>query len=167
VNVATILTIPGMTSRAGATIASLMLIVVSAAAALIPVQGPQLLGAEILLFTAGTLVLTIDAAVRMIRAAVPPYVTGTWIKSFLTFLAIVPFGVGGIILLTGSYRGLYWLAAGFFGRVRRVGGQRLGTPDRDPALTPPVVRSPVDRSDQYPGLLLQARSTGITLRLSD
>ena len=42
---------------------------------LIPVQGPQLLGAEILLFTTGTLVLTIDAGVLMIRAAVPPYVT--------------------------------------------------------------------------------------------
>ena len=29
--------------------------------------------------TGGTLALTIDAAVQMIRAAVPPYVTGTWI----------------------------------------------------------------------------------------
>jgi len=64
VNVATILTIPGMTSRAGATIASLVLILVSSTAALIPVQGQQLLGAEILLFTAGTLALTIDAAQR-------------------------------------------------------------------------------------------------------
>jgi len=113
VNVVTILKIPGMTSRAGATIASLMLIVVSAAAALIPVQGPQLLGGEILLFTAGALVLTISAGVQMIRAAVPPYVTGTWIKSLFALLAVVPFGIGGIILLTGSYHGLYWLAAGF------------------------------------------------------
>jgi hypothetical protein len=113
VNVATILKIPGMTSRAAATVASLMLIVVSAAAALMPAQGPQLLGGETLLFTAGVLVLTIAAAVRMIRAAVPPYVAGTWAKSILTLLAIVPFGVGGIILVTGSYNGLYWVAAGF------------------------------------------------------
>ena len=49
----------------------------------------------------------------MIRAAVPPYVTGTWTKSVFAVLAIVPFGIGGIILLTGSYQGLYWLAAGF------------------------------------------------------
>ena len=113
VNVATILQIPGMTSRAGATIASLMLIVVSAAATLIPDQGPHLLGGEILLFTAGALVLTIQTAGQMIRAAVPPYVTGTWVKSLLSILAIAPFGAGGIILLTGSYSGLYWLAAGF------------------------------------------------------
>jgi len=113
VNVGTILKIPGMTSRAGATVASLMLIVLSAAAALMPGQGPQLLGGEILLFTIVTLVLTVTAAVRMIRAAVPPYVAGTWVKSLLSLLAIVPFGIGAVILLTGSYQGLYWVAAGF------------------------------------------------------
>lgn len=113
VNVSTILKIPGMTSRAGATIASLMLIVVSAAAALIPEQGPYLLGAESLLFTTGALIFTTVAAVQMIRARVPPYVTGTWIKSILAILAVLPFAVGGIFLLTGSYSGLYWLAAGF------------------------------------------------------
>src|SRR5664279_678270 len=72
VNVGTILKIPGMTSRAGTTIASLMLIVVSAAAALMPRQGPQLLGGEILLFTAGTLAITIDAAVLMIARRCRP-----------------------------------------------------------------------------------------------
>jgi modulator of FtsH protease len=113
VNIGTILKIPGMTSRAGATVASLMLIVISAAAALIPAQGPRLLGGEIALFAAVTLLLAINAAVRMIRAAVPPYVPGTWFKSLLTLLAIVPFGIGGIILVTGNYQGLYWLAAGF------------------------------------------------------
>ena len=113
VNVGTILKIPGMTSRAGATVASLMLIVVSSAAALMPAQGPHWLGGEILLFTAVTLALTINAAVRMIRAAVPPFVPGTWFKSMLGLIAIIPFGVGGAILVTGSYQGLYWLAAGF------------------------------------------------------
>ena len=113
VNVGTILKIPGMTSRAGATVGSLMLIVVSAAAALIPDQGPLWLGGEIALFTVATLVLSVNAAVRMIRAAVPPYVRGAWLKSVLTLLAVAPFGVGAIILLTGSYQGLYWLAAGF------------------------------------------------------
>jgi len=113
VNVGTILKIPGMTSRAGATVASLMLIVLSSAAALMPAQGPHLLGGEILLFSAVTLVLSINAAVRMIRAAVPPYVPGTWFKSILALLAIIPFGIGGAMLVSGSYQGLYWLAAGF------------------------------------------------------
>lgn len=112
VNVQTILKIPGMTSRAGGTVASLVLIVVAAAAALIPEQGPQLLGGEILLFTAGCLVLAVNSAVWMIRAAVAPYVRNTWIKSIVAVLQILPFGVGGVILLTGSYTGLYWVAAG-------------------------------------------------------
>jgi len=113
VNVQTILKFPGLTSRAGSTIASLILIVVAAAAALIPDQGPRLLGGEILLFSAIVLVLTVHAAVAMIRAAEPPYVTGSWVKAFLALLQIVPFGVGGIILLSGSYSGLYWVAGGF------------------------------------------------------
>ena len=99
VNVGVIIKIPGMTARAGATVASLMLIVVSSAATLIPVQGPRLLGGEILLFTAATLLLTVVSSVQMIRAAVPPYVTGTWVKSILTLLAIVPFAIGGVELL--------------------------------------------------------------------
>lgn len=112
VNIETILTIPGMTSRAGATIASLILIVVSSAAGLIPGQGPTLLGAEVLAFTVIGMALTVDAAVRMIRAAVKPYVGVTWLKSGLAVAQILPFAVGAIILLTGSFAGLYWIAGG-------------------------------------------------------
>ena len=83
VNVQTILQIPGMSSRAGATIASLVLIVVCTAASLIPEQGPRFLGAEILLFTAFALAIAVEAAVVMIRAATPPYIASTWIKSII------------------------------------------------------------------------------------
>jgi len=112
VNVQTILKIPGMTARAGATIASLILIVVAAAAALIPEQSPQLLGAEIVLFSAGALTIAVVAAVGMIRSAVPPYVMGTWVKSIVAVLQILPFVVGGVLLLSGEYDGLYWVAGG-------------------------------------------------------
>jgi modulator of FtsH protease len=112
VNIGTIIGIPSMTSRAAATIASLVLIVISAAAALIPEQGPQLLGAEVLVFGAGTLALTIDAAVRMVRAADRKYLAVTWMKIVLALLQILPFVVGAVVLLTGSYSGLYWVAAG-------------------------------------------------------
>lgn len=46
VNIQTILNIPGMTSRAAATIASLILSVVSASASLIPGQSLWILGAD-------------------------------------------------------------------------------------------------------------------------
>lgn len=112
VNIQTILSIPGMTSRAGATIGSLVLIVVGGAAALIPEQGPRLLGGEILLFSAAGLALAIDAAVHMIRAAEAPYIGATWAKSAISIGQILPVTVGSVILLTGSFTGLYWMAAG-------------------------------------------------------
>lgn len=112
VNIKTILEIPGMTSRAGATIGSLVLIVVGGAAALIPEQGARLLGGEILLFTVIALVLAVDASVHMLRAAQAPYIGATWVKSAIGIVQILPVTIGSAILLTGSFTGLYWVAAG-------------------------------------------------------
>jgi hypothetical protein len=112
VNITTIINIPSMTSRAGATIASLVLIVVSAAAGLIPGQGPRPLGGEVLVFAAVAMALTIDSAVRMVRAIDRQYLTVTWVKIVVALVQILPFLVGAAILLTGSYSGLNWIAAG-------------------------------------------------------
>ena len=112
VNITTIIGIPSMTSRAGATIASLVLIVVSAAASLIPGQGVRLLGVEVLAFAAVAMTLTIDSAVRMVRALDRRYLAVTWVKIFFAIMQILPFVIGAVILLNGSYSGLYWIAAG-------------------------------------------------------
>ena len=112
VNITTIIGIPSMTSRAGATIASLVLIVVSAAAGLIPGQGVRLLGVEVLAFAAVAMTLTIDSAVRMVRALDRRYLAVTWVKIFFAIMQILPFVIGAVILLAGSYSGLYWIAAG-------------------------------------------------------
>ena len=112
VNITTIIGIPSMTSRAAATIASLVLIVVSAAAGLIPGQGPRLLGGEVLVFAAVAMALTIDSAVRMVRAIDRQYLTVTCVKIVVALVQILPFLVGAAILLTGSYSGLNWIAAG-------------------------------------------------------
>jgi hypothetical protein len=106
VNIQTIIGIPSMTSRAAATIASLILIVVSTAAGLIPGQPAELLGAELLVFGVGATVLTVDSAVRMLRAAVRPSVTVIWVKIVVACLQILPFLVGAAVLLTSSYDGL-------------------------------------------------------------
>jgi hypothetical protein len=112
VNITTIIGIPSMTSRAAATIAALVLIVVSAAAGLIPGQGPRLLGGEVLVFAAVAMALTIDSAVRMVRAIDRQYLRVTWVKIVVALVQILPFLVGAAILLTGSYSGLNWIAAG-------------------------------------------------------
>ena len=112
VNIQTILKIPSMTSRAGATVGSLVLIVVAAVACLIPDQGPRLAGGEVLLFTAGALALTIDAAVQMIKHVPPEYLVATWWKVVISLAQILPFGVGGVLLVMGNWTGLYWIAGG-------------------------------------------------------
>ncbi len=112
VNIQTILSIPSMTSRAGATIASLVLIVVTAAAGLIPGQGIRYLGAEIVLFTAGAAILAVDSAVRMLRTAEPPYRGITGFKAVLAIGQMLPFAVGGVLLAADTDAGLYWLAGG-------------------------------------------------------
>jgi hypothetical protein len=112
VNIKQILEIPSMTSRAAATIGSLVLIVVSAGAGLVPGQGPRLLGGEVLLFSLVALWLTIDASVRMLRAAPAEWRRSTWAKVALALAQVAPFVVGAVVLLAGGYAGLYWIAAG-------------------------------------------------------
>ena len=112
VNIQRIIELPGMTSRAAVTIATLILIVISVSAALIPGQPLAILGLEILLFAAGTMVMLIRSAVAMLRAAGPDYRTVTVVKVVLTAIQILLFAIGAVLLVTGAEEGMYWVAAG-------------------------------------------------------
>jgi len=112
VNISTILSLPGVTSRAAATIGSLVLLVISAIAALIPGQPVPLLGTEILLFAVLAAVLAGDAAVRLIRHPPPGWAGGGWVRAFVAVAQVLPFLAGGILLVVGAEAGLYWVAAG-------------------------------------------------------
>lgn len=112
VNIQTILNIPSMTSRAAATIASLILSVVSASASLIPGQSLWILGAEILVFAVATTALVVHSGVKMFRAADRRYRSGTSLKIVVAVLQVLPFGIGAALLLTGAEQGIYWVAAG-------------------------------------------------------
>ena len=80
VNIQRIIDLPGVTSRAAVTIATLILIVISVSAALIPGQPLAMLGLEILVFAAGAMAMLIQSAVVMLRAAGQKYRTPTAIK---------------------------------------------------------------------------------------
>jgi len=113
VNVKEIIAGPGLAARAGATIASVMVILVSAAAMLIPNQAALWLGVEIAFFGVAALCFQVDAARRMFSAS-----TGT---SFATKIVNAAIGVGallwvvygGIVIATGSSAGLAHVAVGF------------------------------------------------------
>ena len=133
VNVSVILAIPSMSSRAGATIGTLVLVVVSAAAGLIPQQSAPLLGVEILLFALVAAILEVNSSIRMVRlaqtaptdaspaastepeatargAAPPP--SAQWIKATIAVVQVLPFVFGAVLLLAGDWSGLYAVATG-------------------------------------------------------
>jgi hypothetical protein len=112
VNIVTILKIPSMPSRAGATIASLVLIVVVAVAGLIPGQGETAWGIETVVFSLAALGFSIDAAARVISIRQSGSLRAAVLKGALGILQILPFLVGGILLLAGMPGGAYWVAAG-------------------------------------------------------
>lgn len=112
VNIKTILEAPTLTSRAAATIGSLVLVVVSASAALIPGQPLPFLGLEIFVLFALTMVLVIVSAIRMYREAGRRYRVPTIAKIAVAVIQVLPLGIGGLLLLAAAEQGLYWVAAG-------------------------------------------------------
>jgi hypothetical protein len=109
VNIQRIVEFPALTNRGAATVGLLILVVVSAAAGLIPEQPLPMLGVEILVFGLGAAVLVLIAA-RAMRADVRQ--RSTLAKIALLVMQVLPFLIGAVVLLTGAGAGLYWVAGG-------------------------------------------------------
>lgn len=112
VNIAKIIAIPSMPARAAATISSLVLIVVVAAAGLIPGQSGVAFGIETLLFTALASLFAVDAAVRILREGSAEH-GAPLVKAIVPVVQVVPFAIGGAMLAVGIEGALYAVAAGF------------------------------------------------------
>ncbi len=112
VNIRTILTIPGMTSRAAATIAAMTVNVLVSLAGLIPRQSDRVLGVEILIFALLATVLAVDSAIQMIRNPPPGWIGGAWLRGVFAVGQLMPITLGGILLLAAADSGIYWVSAG-------------------------------------------------------
>lgn len=112
VNITQIIAIPSMTSRAAATIGSLILIVVTAAAGLIPAQPDALFGVEVLVFALAELALAIDSAVRMLRAAGQERRAPAAVKGVVALVQILPFVLGAVLVILGADAGVHAMALG-------------------------------------------------------
>jgi hypothetical protein len=111
VNIRDIITIPSMSSRAAATVASLVLSLVSTSLMLVPGQPVALLGLEVLLVAAITTVIVVHSAVQMLRAGgFSPAANATRVS--LMVLLVVPFLIGAVSLIAGLDQGVSWVAAG-------------------------------------------------------
>ena len=115
VNITRILQVPHLPSRAGATIGTLILILVCSMAELIA-QPAFALGMEILAFAACGWILKAWAAYRAItdgrRMQRPPF--EAVVETVLGQIQVLPFIAGGVLLARGDGAGFYWVAAGVF-----------------------------------------------------
>jgi hypothetical protein len=113
VNIARIIEVPHLPSRAGATIGTLILILVSSMAVLIQ-QPPIALGVEILLFGICAWILKARSAYRSfadrVKTQRPVFEAVT--ETVLGQIQVLPFIVGAVLLILGNDYGLYWVAGG-------------------------------------------------------
>jgi hypothetical protein len=116
VNISRIIGAEHLPSRAGAAIGMLMLILVCSMAALIP-QGSTALGIETILFSFCGWHLQIVSA-RSGFAVRAKWNRPAWesvLNAVLGQTQVVPFAIGGALLLAGHPSGLGWIAGGCIG----------------------------------------------------
>lgn len=113
VNVRKIVSYRHLPARAGAAIAMLMLILTSSMASLMN-QPLWALACEILSFALWAWAIEIWTARQVIighlEAKRPRYETVRFV--LLGQLQVIPYAVGGLLLLYGHYAGLYWIGGG-------------------------------------------------------
>ncbi|MGA1838690.1 hypothetical protein VD659_17360 [Herbiconiux sp. 11R-BC] len=113
VNIKEIISGQALPARAGATIASVVVIVVSSAAILIPGQLAVALGLELVLFAAGGLALQVVAIKEMFATSEGASLRDKVAQSVLGVGQLLPVLVGGAFVAAGASAGLLGVAAGF------------------------------------------------------
>jgi hypothetical protein len=111
VNIKAIIALPSVASRAAATVALLVLSLLTASAMLIPDQSRFLLGLEILAVAAAASIIVIRSAMKILQEN---YFRALrrWLMVALAVVQIVPFLVGAMYFLGGQDAGIGWVAAG-------------------------------------------------------
>lgn len=112
VSVDRILELPAMSTRAGATVALLVLVVVTSLAALVPGQRSTVFGAEVLVLAALSLVTSVYATVRLVRVRAGAPVAVALAKGAVLVVPAACIALGGVLVATGVEAGLDWIAVG-------------------------------------------------------
>ncbi|HTW23888.1 MAG TPA: hypothetical protein VMD78_09820 [Candidatus Baltobacteraceae bacterium] len=113
VNIRNIIQSPHLPPRAAAAIGTLILILVCSMAALMP-QPERALGIEVIVFSLYACWLQIVSAHHGFRARVELQ-RPRWesiLNAVLGQVQVLPFVIGGVLLLMQTSSGLYWIAAG-------------------------------------------------------
>jgi hypothetical protein len=111
VNIKEILTLPSLPARAGTAVASLVLIVITSVAGLIPGQAAPALGTEVLVAAIFPVVLHAISFRQILGQGAAPRINRV-MRLPVSVLQLGPLLVGAALLLGGTEAGLYWVAAG-------------------------------------------------------
>jgi len=109
VSVTEMITIPGMTSRAGASIALLVVVAVVSLAGLVPHQPVFFFGLEVVLFALVCVALSVDSFAKLARANRPGPAIG---KAAPLVVPSLLFVAGGVAVMADTPWGLGLIAAG-------------------------------------------------------
>ena len=111
-NLKTILSYPLLPSRAMIALLVLLAALIISSFVLIPGQSLSTLGLEVL--ASGACVITICAAIEInaLRKVEAPYRTHFLGNLLLLGLSVLPYVIGGGLMLAGDSRGLYFVASG-------------------------------------------------------
>ena len=112
VTIKDILSSRSLPSRAAATIASLVLVVVISGLSLMPAQPAVALGLEVVGVTGLALAIQIFSAVRITQERPQRRAMESAYKIVLGVGQLVPIMVGAILTAVGNPSGVYWIAGG-------------------------------------------------------
>jgi hypothetical protein len=110
-NLKKILSFPALPKRALLALAVLLMVLIVCSLILIPGQPSRLVGIEVLVLGLVMLVVGTRMEIRMLRG---PGLKGrsTYLANFVLLeFGLVPYVVGGALLMAGDANGLHWIAA--------------------------------------------------------
>ena len=109
INLTRIISIPGLPNRALLTLIILLAILVVCSLLLVPRQIVMIVGIEVLVVGLIVWVKATTLDVTVLQTKKPQYRMPYMLNMALTQLALLPYIVAGIIVLTRGADGLYWL----------------------------------------------------------
>ena len=109
INLTRIISLPGLPNRAFLALIILLTILIMCSLLLIPGQSQTLIGIELLVVGLIVWITATRLDVMILLKKEPQYRSSYMLNMALTQLALLPYIVAGIIVLTRGAGGLYWL----------------------------------------------------------
>ena len=109
INLTRIISIPGLPDRAFLALVILLTILIMSSLLLVPGQSLTLVGIELLVFGLIVWIIATRLDVIILLKKEPQYRSSYMLNLVLSQLALLPYIVAGILVLTRGAGGLYWL----------------------------------------------------------